>query len=290
MSRARNIKPGFFKNDRLAECDPLARILFAALWCEADREGRLEDRPKRIKAECLPYDDADVDALLGQLERAGFIVRYSIGEARYIAVLNFAKHQNPHVREPASTIPAPDGTGLTETLTETAPGEHSASTVPAPDKPGTGPADSPSLIPDSREKRKGGRSATPLALPDWLSADAWDAWHRFRNGRKGWTADAKALSLRSLTKLRDEGHDPLAVIEQSIERGWTGLFPLRAELAPNARGSPAAPKAVPKQVQALHAILGVPHEADQSARVVLDVNPRGFGPDVHPEPRRLASG
>ena len=149
MSRARNIKPGFFKNDRLAECDPLARILFAALWCEADREGRLEDRPKRIKAECLPYDDADVDALLGQLERAGFIVRYSIGEARYIAVLNFAKHQNPHVREPASTIPAPEEIGLSNAGMDEAPDKHGASTVQAPDKHGTGPADSPSLIPDS---------------------------------------------------------------------------------------------------------------------------------------------
>lgn len=109
MSRARNIKPGFFKNDRLAECDPLARILFAALWCEADREGRLEDRPKRIKAECLPYDDADVDALLGQLERAGFIVRYEAAGQGYIAVVNFSKHQMPHHKEVASVIPPPPG-------------------------------------------------------------------------------------------------------------------------------------------------------------------------------------
>ena len=26
--RSRNLKPGFFKNELLAECDPLARILF----------------------------------------------------------------------------------------------------------------------------------------------------------------------------------------------------------------------------------------------------------------------
>jgi hypothetical protein len=55
VARSRNIKPGFFLNDELAECEPLARILFAGLWCIADREGRLEDRPKRIKAEVLPY-------------------------------------------------------------------------------------------------------------------------------------------------------------------------------------------------------------------------------------------
>ena len=37
MARARNIKPGFFTNDVLADCDPLARLLFAGLWTVADR-------------------------------------------------------------------------------------------------------------------------------------------------------------------------------------------------------------------------------------------------------------
>lgn len=108
MARARNIKPGFFSNDSLAEAAPLARILFAGLWCFADREGRLEDRPKKIKAEILPYDDCDADELLNSLAALGFVLRYEIDGARYIQVLNFDKHQNPHVKEQASEIPAPD--------------------------------------------------------------------------------------------------------------------------------------------------------------------------------------
>ena len=51
MARARNIKPGFFLNEELGVLPPLVRILFAGLWCIADRDGRLEDRPKRIKME-----------------------------------------------------------------------------------------------------------------------------------------------------------------------------------------------------------------------------------------------
>lgn len=35
--RARNIKPGFFSNDLLPECEPLARLLFIGLWCMADK-------------------------------------------------------------------------------------------------------------------------------------------------------------------------------------------------------------------------------------------------------------
>lgn len=121
MPRMRTLKPGFFSNDVLAEVTPLGRLLFQGLWCLADREGRLEDRPRRIKAEIIPYDDADVPALLDDLARLGFLIRYESDGQRFIQVTNFAKHQNPHIKEPASIIPAPS--------------EHSASTVPAPDEP-----------------------------------------------------------------------------------------------------------------------------------------------------------
>jgi hypothetical protein len=142
MARARNIKPGFFLNDKLAECDPLARLLFAGLWCIADREGRLEDRPKRIKAEVLPYDDCDPDDLLNQLAQRGFIIRYEVDGNRYIQITNFKKHQNPHVKEAPSIIPPPPEQEL-------APEKHCTSTVQTPEKHDKDPADSLKLIPDS---------------------------------------------------------------------------------------------------------------------------------------------
>jgi hypothetical protein len=107
MARLRTIKPGFFTNDLLAELPPLGRLLFAGLWCQADRAGRLEDRPRRLKAEVLPYDDCDVDQLLNALADRGFIRRYAVEGNRYITIPTFSAHQNPHVKEAASTIPAP---------------------------------------------------------------------------------------------------------------------------------------------------------------------------------------
>lgn len=164
MARARNIKPGFFTNDLIAEIPALGRLLFQGLWCHADREGRLEDRPKKIKAEILPYDDCDVDQLLNALHSRGFILRYAVDGRRYIQVVNFTKHQNPHVKESASEIPAPD--------------EHGASTVQAPDEHGTSTEvavlipdsgflipDSPSLIPDSAPLAGGCATATPPPPP-----------------------------------------------------------------------------------------------------------------------------
>lgn len=194
MSRARNIKPGFFKNENLADCDPLARILFAGLWCMADRSGRLEDRPRKIKAECLPYDDCDADALLRQLQTHGFIVRYG-EETKYIQVLAFAKHQNPHVREPASSIPAPC--------------EHSARTVQSTEVHGTGPADSSFLIPDSPINNAPPTAVAPATQPDPIFGTGLDFLTR-----KGVPTKA-ARSFLGL--LRKEVRDDLTVSELLTE-------------------------------------------------------------------------
>ena len=133
MARLRTIKPGFFHNEALGDLEPLARLLFAGLWTIADREGRLEDRPRRIKIEVLPYDECDADALLAALADAGFITRYRIGDSAFIAIPAFLKHQNPHMHEAQSVIPDhSDGLG-----TVPVPDKHSACTVQAQDKPGS---------------------------------------------------------------------------------------------------------------------------------------------------------
>lgn len=118
MARSRNIKPKFFTNDVLGELDPLARILFAGLWCHADREGRLEYRPKKLKVEILPYDECDINGLIQCLHRACMVQLYVVDGKEYLQCVNFKKHQHPHVAEPQSEIPAP------------------AETIQAPDKTG----------------------------------------------------------------------------------------------------------------------------------------------------------
>ncbi|MDG9900754.1 hypothetical protein [Klebsiella grimontii] len=170
MARSRNIKPGFFTNDELAECHPLGRLLFAGLWTIADKEGRLDDRPKKIKAMLLPFDDADCEALLQQLNDHKFIIRYRVNGECYIQISNWKKHQNPHCKEAASEIPAPienDKSTGQEQCKEDAEEEKKDSESPqdvenkgAPEMHGTSmvqesvenslnPADSLNLIPDS---------------------------------------------------------------------------------------------------------------------------------------------
>ena len=106
MARSRNIKPSIMDNEDLAALPALTRLLFIYMWMLADRDGRLEDRPSRIKKQALGYDDGSSDDMLNELALAGFIERYEAQGTKVIQILAFTKHQTPHVREAASELPA----------------------------------------------------------------------------------------------------------------------------------------------------------------------------------------
>ena len=171
--RSRNVKPGFFTNELLAEVSPLGRLLFIGLWCLADREGRLEDRPKRIKVEVLPFDDADVEELLEQLSQRGFIQRYEVDGTRLIQVTAFARHQSPHVREAPSVLPVP---------------EHgSPAATPAPERPTEPPRQPRARSPEGQ-------------VPDGFEA----FWQRYprkvakRDAQKAWSGLKPSEQLQGL--------------------------------------------------------------------------------------------
>jgi hypothetical protein len=121
LARSRNIKHGLYLNEELAELSIYARYLFPCLWCLCDKEGRMEYRPRKIKAESYPYDDVDIPALLVELHEKQFISVYGNGTRAYIQVNGWVKHQNPHPKEKASEFPsisAPDSkTATIESIT-----------------------------------------------------------------------------------------------------------------------------------------------------------------------------
>lgn len=143
--RARNIKPGFFKNEILGQADPVLSLLFAGLWCLADKAGRLEDRPLRIRAELFPYRDGlDINRYLTELERLGFIQRYVVNEITVIQVLKFEDHQHPHHTERESELPE-NTNGCLLTVKEPLINRHTPSDSLIPD----------SLIPELPPTPKG---------------------------------------------------------------------------------------------------------------------------------------
>jgi hypothetical protein len=159
VARARNIKPDLYLDEDLAELPLAARYMYPGLWMIADREGRLEDRPKKIKAVIYPYESQPVDSLLQKLADSGHIIRYEVEGKRYIQIVTFLKHQNPHKKEKESEIPAYDPSRETPSNYSERPGNS-----------GTSPADSLNLIPDSLSSdMPGDKSPAQQIFDSWIA-------------------------------------------------------------------------------------------------------------------------
>jgi len=104
MARIRTIKPEFFTSEDIVALSPFARLLYVALWCEADREGRMKWLPKTFKMRYLPADSVDIHALCNEIVEANLVVMYGDGLA-YIPA--FLDHQHINPRETASNLPDP---------------------------------------------------------------------------------------------------------------------------------------------------------------------------------------
>ena len=247
MARARNIKPGFFANEDLAECSPWARLCFAGLWTLADREGRLEDRPKRIKGELFRFDSIEVEPLLQELARFKFIVRYEIDGDRYIAIPEFTTHQTPHYSEKASVIKPPqlqEKASIKDQESGSSPGTKPAS------RGGRNPLNPDSLNPDSLnpEEEKTRERASPAPKPpkpqhppEGIAPQVWSDWLRVRKGKRAGPVTETAWSglVREAAKA---GITAEAAVRACCEFGWQGFnagwYAQRKPLT--AGGAPAA--------------------------------------------------
>jgi len=107
--RSRNIKPGFWENETIGRLTHTQRLLFIGLWCIADREGKLENRPDRIKHLIFGYDKQkiDVHGELTVMARLGLVNLYEVNGMPIIIIPKFKKHQSPHHTERRSNLPDP---------------------------------------------------------------------------------------------------------------------------------------------------------------------------------------
>lgn len=107
MARIRTIKPEFFTSEDIVELSAYARLLYIAVWCEADRAGRLVWKPKTLKLRYFPADDVAIQELCDELIKAGLVKLYGDGLA---FIPKFLDHQHVNPREAESTLPPPNQT------------------------------------------------------------------------------------------------------------------------------------------------------------------------------------
>jgi len=105
------IDPSIWSDEKLGLLSPLHRLLFIGLFSNADDEGRLPGHPNYIKSLIFPYDNditpQNVEAMLNDLNRKGFILTYMVNGQRYIQVVNFLKYQKINRPTPSKIPPPP---------------------------------------------------------------------------------------------------------------------------------------------------------------------------------------
>lgn len=77
------------------------------------------------------------------------------------------------------------------------------------------------------KKKEGGNFV--LRLPDWLPLEDWNDYLEMRDkkGKGKATNRAKQLVIIKLNELRERGHDPGKILQQSIINGWTSVFEIK---------------------------------------------------------------
>lgn len=112
MARKRMIDPSFWDDEKVGQLEPCNRLLFMGLISQADDEGRMNGHPALIRSAIFPYDEeitiSTIDKWLGRLHELGMIKRYEINGQKFLALINFLKHQTINRPQPSKLPPPPD--------------------------------------------------------------------------------------------------------------------------------------------------------------------------------------
>jgi hypothetical protein len=196
MARIRTIKPEFFTSEDVVALKPLTRLLFIALWCEADREGRMEWRPGTMRLRYFPGDDVDIDAMAGEMTARNMLVIYEIDEKRYAELPAFPRHQIVNNREATSRIPprvdnaTPTREHATPTREHATPTREHATATP--------------LVGREGKEGKEHASRRDTSVDDERFADFWQAYPKKK---------AKSEAQKAWTKLKPDDRLSALIIE-----------------------------------------------------------------------------
>jgi len=75
---------------------------------------------------------------------------------------------------------------------------------------------------------KEGKEYIPPIIPQGIDQETWSAFLEMRKKIKApVTSKAVELIFKKLARLKEQGHDPNEVLNQSIENSYRGVFPLK---------------------------------------------------------------
>lgn len=243
------------KDSALQSCSVAARGLWIELMCimhECEPYGVLaiNGRPMQPAqiARLVGEGEKVVRGLLEELEAAAVFSRDESG-----AVFSRRMLKDERIRSIRASAGRLGGNpNLLNQKDNQAP-KQKAKQKPTPSSSSSSSTTSSPIGDDSPQPPQAGAGAGSGAhqLPDWMPPADWQAFveHRKRV-RSPMTDLAQTKAIAELDRLRADGHDPVAVIDQSIINGWKGLFPLknRALGAPVLAARPEEPRDVVSRI------------------------------------------
>lgn len=208
----RIIKESIRTSDSLSELSWFEEVLFYRLIVSCDDYGRFDARPAIIKGTCFPLktvtDKQIVDAL-NKLSTAGIVCLYEVDRKPYLQFVTWERHQT--IRAKKSKYPSPDDGNVQITSHENICKQMHADV---------------SVI-QSNSKTESYSESETYSGDERLDA-ALREFIKFRKQiKKPLTDHGIELILKKLDKLAQDVDEKIEIIDQSIEKGWTGIFPLK---------------------------------------------------------------
>lgn len=111
-ARARMLSPTISLSDQVNRLSLKTALIFTWMLSHADDAGRLTGKPSVLKGTVTPLrediDREDIKAAILEMETAGLIIYYAVGENRVIQLTGW--HEFQMLRDPApSKYPPPEG-------------------------------------------------------------------------------------------------------------------------------------------------------------------------------------
>jgi hypothetical protein len=224
MARIRTIKPEFFTSEDICALSPLARLFFQACWCEADREGRMEWKPRTMKLRYFPADNCDIDAMAAEVVERGLVTPYEVAGKQYAEVTAFTKHQSVNPRESVSKIPARPRAGEDLTRADASNSDlHAQRGREGKGKEGNNPPTPPSDEPDASDDADwidGLGSVDRILVAVWMQTGATkDDCLKWLTSTKGQGRDKVTAWLKLGPSVDDLAAKITAAFDEAEHRG-----------------------------------------------------------------------
>ena len=218
----RILKESIRTSDSINELSWFEEVLFYRLIVSCDDYGRFDGREAIIKGTCFPLKNVtnkNIEDALNKLVSVGLVRHYEVEEKPYLQLPAWQSHQN--IRAKKSRYPSPEeGKDITSDnicnhmYADANTSNQMKANVPVIQS-------NPNTNPNTESESYTGDPRLDAAFEEYI---------RFRKQiKKPMTDRAIQLAVGKLQKMSDDVEEQIAIIDQSIMNGWSGLFPLNRD-------------------------------------------------------------